>query len=150
MAYGTLDRIRFYLWCDSSPLLVDYAPPIADYPEYPREEGNTFFVDRYKSAFGSNYWTYIKGTSSFMNYNWVEVSDDCAATMGLIAGSSFGYYPHCAIYNGPGIDSISLGSLLTITGTVLRGTFFCENDSWEPNEVGYGRWSFKTNFRKEA
>lgn len=150
MAQGTLNRIRFYLWCDASPLSVDYAPPLSDYPDYPREEGVNLFFDRYKSALGSNYWTYTRGTSGYWNMNWVEVSDDCQATLGLICGSSFGYYPHIAIYDGPGIDSITLGSLLTITGTVLKGTYFYENDVWEPQETNFGLWSFKTNFRKEG
>lgn len=49
---GTLNRLRFYMWCDLSSDEYDYAPPIADYPEYPRQEGVTFFFDRYKSAMG--------------------------------------------------------------------------------------------------
>jgi hypothetical protein len=148
MAFGTLDRIRFYLWCDTSSLSVDYVPPLSDYPEFPREEGVEFFFDRYKSALGSNYWTYVRGTCAYWNMNFVEVSDDCSATMGLICGSSFGYYPHIAIFLSPGIDNISLGSLL---GNVTpRGTYFYENEKWEPNEVNFGLWNFKTNFRKEG
>ena len=145
MAVG--DQIRFYLWCDTSPLAVDYAPDIGDYPEFPREEGVDFFLDRYKSHFGSNYWTYIRGPCGYWNMNWVEVSDNCAATMGLICGSSFGYYPHIAIFVGPGLSGISLGSLFT---TTPRGTYFYENENWKPEEVRFGLWNFKTNFRKEA
>lgn len=143
-------RIRFYLWCDLSALEVDYVPPLSDYPEYPRQEGVNFYIDRYKSAIGSNWWQYYKGTSAYWTMNWVEVSDDCAATMGVIVGSSIGYSPHLAIYEGPGIDTITLGSLMTITGSVLKGTYFCEMDSWEPQEAKFGLWNFNTNFRREA
>lgn len=147
---GTLDRLRFYLWCDLSSLSVDYAPPLQDYPEYPREEGVNFYFDRYKSSLGSNHWTYVRGTCGYWNMNWVEVSDDCVSTMGMICGSSFLANPHIAIWNGPGIDGITLGSLLSISGTVLKGTYFYENDSWEPKETNFGLWEFKTNFRREG
>jgi hypothetical protein len=148
--YGTSGRLRFYLWCDNSSLLVDYAPPLSDYPEYPRDEGIEIFNDYYKSSLGSNYWVYHKGTSGYWKMSWVEVSDDCVSTFGMIVGSAVGYYPHIAIYEGPGIDGITTGSLLGITGTVLRGTYFCENDSWAPQENRFGLWTFNTNFRREA
>lgn len=144
--YGTLGRFRFYLWCDSSSLEVDYAPPLQDYPEYPRDEGIAFFGDKYKSALGSNYWYYRRGESQYINFNWVDVSDDCVATMGIICGSSFSLLPHVAIWEGPGIDGITLGSLQTITGTVLKGTFMLDNERWDPQETVFGNWTFKTNF----
>lgn len=147
---GTLNRLRFYAWCDLSSAECDYAPPISDYPEYPRQEGVSFFFDRYKSALGSNYWTYVRGTSSYWNMDWVEVSDDCAATMGYIVASLYGLSPHIVIYEGRGIDGITLGSLFTITGSTIKGTFFSENENWDPEEVRFGLWNFKTLWRKEG
>jgi hypothetical protein len=147
---GTLNRLRFYMWCDLSSAECDYIPPIQDYPEYPRQEGVTFFFDRYKSALGSNYWTYIRGTSAYWNMDWIEVSDDCVATMGFITASVYGLSPHIAIYEGRGIDGITLGSLFTITGSTIKGTYFCENETWEPEEIRFGLWNFKTLWRKEG
>jgi hypothetical protein len=129
---------------------VDYPVPLTDYPDFPRDEGVDFFEDKHKSALGSNYWRYNRGTSAYWNFKWVDVSDDCAATMGMIVGSAHQLSPHVAIFWGPAIDGITTGSLLTITGSVLRGTYFCENDGWKPQEVQFGLWSFDTNFRKEA
>ena len=142
---GTLSRLRFYLSCDLSPLEVDYIPSIPDYPEYPRDIGLTFFRDTYKSALGSNYWTYFRGTSSYWNMQWTDVSDDAQATMGLIIGSSIGYSPHVVIWESQGIDTISLASLLA--SVVPVGTFFTESDAWAPQETQYGLWSFKIAWR---
>lgn len=145
---GTLSRLRFYLFCDLSPLTVDYAPPLEDYPDYPRDSGIDFFRDVYKSALGSNYWIYNKGTSSYWNFQWNDVSDNAAATMGLIVGSSINYSPHIVIWESASIDGITLGSLLGNVTPV--GTYFVESEYWNPKETRYGLWSFDLKFRKEA
>lgn len=147
---GTLGRIRFYLWCDLSTLTVDYAPPLADYPEYPRKEPMDIYRDRYKSALGSNFWIYHRGTSGYIAYNWVEVSDDCAATMGVICGSAIPYSPHISIYEGNGIDGIAIGSLFATGTQHLKGTYFYDGEAWDPLGVNYGLWNFTTEFRREA
>ncbi len=147
---ATNARLRFYLYCDLSSLEVDYSTPLADYPEYPREVGVDIFKDTHKSVLGSNYWRYYRGTSSYLRFTWEQVSDDCAATWGMIIASSAGYSPHLVIWEGQGLDGIGLGSLQTITDSRLLGTYFMEDESWSPSEVGFGQWSFKTSFRKEA
>lgn len=147
---GTLGRLRFYCWCDLSALTVDYAPPLQDYPEYPRNEKITLFRDIYKSALGSNYWVYHRGTSGFIGYDWVQVSDEAWATMSLICGSATPYKPHIAIFEGNGIDGITLGSLLSTGQTHCKGTFFFEADEWDPQEVNFGLWNFTTPFRRES
>jgi hypothetical protein len=143
-------RIRFYVWCDLSQTTVDYCPDISDLPEYPRDSGIDIFADRYKSVFGSNYWNYSRGVSSYWNMSWEDVSDNCQATMGMIVGSLSQSSPHIAIWQGPGLHNITLGSLLSLTGTELCGTYFCENDQWAPKERIYGNWGFDTKFRREA
>lgn len=147
---GTLGRIRFYLWCDLSSLTVDYAPPLEDYPDYPRKEPMSIYRDRYKSSLGSNFWIYHRGTSSSLTYNWVEVSDECAATMGMICGSAIAYSPHISIYEGNGIDGISTGSLFTTGTQHLKGTFFYDGEEWDPQSAVYGLWNFTTTFTREA
>lgn len=145
---ATNTRIRFYLFCDSSSLTVDYAPELADYPEYPKQQFLTIYSDRYKSTIGSNFWNYYRGTSFAWKMNWVEVSDNCTATIGLIVGSAVGYNPHIVIWDSVGIDGITFASLSA--NVTPLGTFFCENDQWAPEEVRFGLWNFDTTFRREA
>jgi hypothetical protein len=145
---GTLGRLRFYLFCDLSVLQVDYAPTVADYPDYPRDAGTVFYDDNYKSALGSNFWRYNKGESIFWNMDWVNVSEDCSATMGMIIGSAHSLSPHVVIWESQGIDGITLGSL--VADVVPFGTYFCNNDSWNPKEVDFGLWNFTTQFIKES
>ena len=146
---GTLNRLRFYAWSETISLIVDYAPPLQDYPEYPRHEALNTYRDVYKSALGSNFWVYYRGTSEYRTYNWVEVSDDCAGTFGMICGSITPSIGHIAIYDAPGISGITFGSLITINGA-CKGTFFFDEDEWAPEEINYGLWNFKTTFRREA
>ena len=143
-------RLRFYVWSPVSATTVDFCPAIADLPEYPRDCGMDIYADRYKSVFGSNWWVYTRGVSSYWNMSWVDVSDDCMATMGLVIGSLATCSAKIAIYQGPGLDGISLGSLLSLTGTELVGTFFSEDDQWAPQERVYGAWQFTTKFRKDS
>lgn len=144
---GTLNRFRWYLYCDLSPLEIDYVPPVADYPDFPRQQVVDFFKDDYKSALGSNYWRYNRGTSASYEFNWVDCSDDAQATMGLIVASAWMLSPHIVIFDSQGIDGISLASCLASVAPL--GTYFAEVDSWEPQETVYGLWNFKARFRKE-
>lgn len=147
MPTGTLGRLRFYSYCELSPLEIDFIPEIADYPEYPRAPSLDFFHDTYKSSLGSNYWRYPRGTSYKLSMTWADVSDNCQATFGLIVGSSFLYSPHTVIFESDGIDGISLASCLASVAPL--GTFFVEGDSWNPVETQYGLWSFNVVWRKE-
>ncbi len=145
---GTLTRLRFYMFCDLSSLEVDYPVPLTDYPEYPRDTGISFYADTYKSALGSNFWRYNRGTSAYWNFTWKDVSDDCCATMGIVVGSSFMLSPHVVIYEAQGIDGIGLGSLQSAITPI--GTFFVNQESWSPKETQFGLWEFETNFTKEG
>jgi hypothetical protein len=79
--------------------------------------------------------------------SWVDVSDSAAATMGTIVSVLYMYSPHTVIWESQGINNISLGSLFTVTPV---GTYFVENDSWNPRETAFGLWSFDVKWRKEG
>lgn len=145
---GTLSRLRMYLFCDLSSLEVDYILPLSDYPDYPRDLGLNFYSDTYKSALGSNFWRYNRGTSSYWNFTWEDVSDDAYATMGIIVASSWMLSPHVVIYEAQGIDGIGLGSLQSDVTPV--GTYFVNQESWNPKETQFGLWSFNVAFTKES
>jgi hypothetical protein len=136
------------MFCDTSLLEMDYSPPIADYPDYPRNSGTMFHEDIYKSSLGSNHWIYYKGEHADWKFDWVEVSDGAQATMGIIVGSSRAYSPHVVIWEAQGIDGISLGSLQADVTPI--GTYFVLDPEWRPQEQQFGLWNFSVTFVKEA
>lgn len=138
-------RIRFY--CGG----LDYTPTIADYPSYPRNLGLDIYRDIHKSVFGSNFWRYQRGTTARWVMEFEDVSDDCAATIQMLIATNVnqGVNAPVVVYEWPGMDGISQGSLLSLTGTELVGSFFVENESWEPKERVYGNWGFSLILRKQ-
>lgn len=141
-------RIRFYMFCDTSPLELDYAPDIADSPSFPRQEGTNIKRNFYESALGSNSWNYYKGKTVYWNMKWESVSETCMTNMGIICASSLAYSPHIVIYEGVGIAGIGLGSLQA--DVTPKGTYIFDMDSWSPEEDdSFGLYNFQTNFRKE-